>query len=58
MNQYNTGNSDRPFSIEAFGGRRYAVDRVSKERLVVHRLTVSLVGAIQPEPLTRSAPQT
>ncbi len=52
MNRYNTGNSDRPFWIEAFGGRRYAVDRVSKDRLVVHRLTVSLVGAIQPEPLT------
>ena len=52
MNRYNTGSSDRPFWIEAFGGRRYAVDRVSKERLVVHRLTVSLVGAIQPEPLT------
>ena len=51
MNRYNAGSSDRPFWIEAYGGRRHAVDRVSKERAVVRRLTVSLVGAIQPEPL-------
>ena len=51
MNRYNAGSSDRPFWIEAFGGRRFAVDRVSKERVVIPRLLVSLVGAIQPEPL-------
>ena len=27
MNQYKSGNSDRPFWIEAYGGRRYTVDR-------------------------------
>ena len=52
MNQYKQGESDRPFSIKAYGGRRYAVDRESKDRRVVQRLTVSLVGGIQPEPLT------
>ena len=51
MNRYNTGSSDRPFWIEAFGGRRFSVDRASKERLSIPRVLVSLVGAIQPEPL-------
>ena len=51
MNRYTAGNSDRPFWIEAYGGRRYSIDRESKDRRVIPRLTVSLVGAIQPEPL-------
>ena len=52
MNRYHGGSSDRPFWIEAYCGRRHAVDRVSRDGEEVRRLSVSLVGCIQPEPLS------
>jgi hypothetical protein len=47
MNAYNEG--ARAFWIEAYGGRRYSVDRQkSSEPIIVPRLAVSWYGGIQP----------
>lgn len=44
---------DRPLWIEAFGGRSYTVDRVSRgEPLEIRNLTISLMGGIQPDKLS------
>lgn len=53
MNRYASG-GDREFWIEAYGGRSYVVDRKSKLcPTIVERLSVSILGGIQPEKLDR-----
>lgn len=51
MNRYSDG-SDRSFWLEAFGGRFWSVDRISRESVTIERLTLSVCGGIQPDRLT------
>lgn len=51
MDRYN-GGGDRPFWLEAFGGRGYTVDRKSSpEPIVVDHLSISVLGGTQPDKL-------
>lgn len=52
MTRY-SGGSDRPFWLEAFGGRSFRVDRVKNSGKPVHipSLLVSINGGIQPDRL-------
>jgi len=51
MARYSGGGSDRPFWLEAFGGRGFTVERMGREPLTIDRLTVGVVGGIQPDRL-------
>lgn len=51
MNRYTEG-SDRAFWLEAFGGRTWTVDRISRESVTIERLTICVVGGIQPDKLS------
>jgi Protein of unknown function (DUF3987) len=46
-----SGGSDRGFWLEAYGGRSFSVDRVNRESLTIDRLTIGIVGGIQPDKL-------
>ncbi|MBM1171267.1 DUF3987 domain-containing protein [Microvirga arabica] len=47
-----SGNGEREFWIEAYGGRPYTIDRKnSPEPVIIPRLSVSVLGGIQPEKL-------
>jgi putative DNA primase/helicase len=51
MDRYNSG-GDRPFWLEAYGGRPYTVDRkASPEPIIVDHLSVSVLGGTQPDKL-------
>lgn len=50
MSRYSGGN-DRPFWLEGFGGRPYSVERVGRDQIHVERLTISIIGGIQPDRL-------
>lgn len=51
MDRYN-GGGDRPFWLEAFGGRSYTVDRKGKpDPIIVDHLSVSILGGTQPDKL-------
>ena len=51
MDRYN-GGGDRPFWLEAYGGRSYTVDRKSNpEPVIVDHLSVSVLGGTQPDKL-------
>lgn len=47
----NAGASERGMWLEAWGGRSFTVDRVKGGHLYIPRLTVSILGAVQPERL-------
>lgn len=51
MSRYSGGGSDRPFWLEAFGGRGYTVERMGREPLTIDRLTIGVLGGIQPDRL-------
>jgi 5S rRNA maturation endonuclease (ribonuclease M5) len=51
MTRYSGGGSDRPFWLEAYGGRGYTVERMGREPVFVERLAVGVVGGIQPDRL-------
>ncbi|MCO5083864.1 MAG: YfjI family protein [Rhizobiaceae bacterium] len=51
MTRYSGGGSDRPFWLEAYGGRGYTVERMGRENVYVERLSVAVVGGIQPDRL-------
>jgi hypothetical protein len=51
MTRYSGGGSDRPFWLEAYGGRSYTVERMSRPPVNIPRLTIGVLGGIQPEPL-------
>ena len=54
LDKYGGKGSDRAFYIEAYGGRRYAVDRVkdaTPKPIVVPALTIGIAGGIQPDRL-------
>jgi len=51
MDRY-SGGGDRPFWLEAFGGRTYTVDRKNNpEPVTVEHLSVSVLGGTQPDKL-------
>jgi hypothetical protein len=51
MDRYSNG-GDRPFWIEAYGGRSFTVDRKSTpDPIVVDRLSVAVIGGTQPDRL-------
>lgn len=51
MDRY-SGGGDRPFWLEAYGGRSYIVDRKSlAEPILVDRLSVAVLGGTQPDKL-------
>ena len=50
MARYSAG-SDRPFWLEAYGGRGFSVERIGREPLTIDRLSVGVLGGIQPDRL-------
>ncbi len=51
MQRYAGGGTDRPFWLEAFGGRGFTVERIGREPLTIDRLTIGVLGGIQPDRL-------
>ena len=51
MSRYSGGGSDRPFWLEAYGGRGFTVERMGREPLTIDRLSIGVVGGIQPDRL-------
>lgn len=51
MARYSGGGSDRPFWLEAYGGRSFTVERMSREPLTIDHLSIGVVGGIQPDRL-------
>lgn len=51
MSRYSGGGSDRPFWLEAYGGRSYSVERMGRDPVYVDRLSVGVLGGIQPDRL-------
>lgn len=51
MTRYSGGGSDRPFWLEAFGGRSYTVERIGRDPVHVEHLSLGVVGGIQPDRL-------
>jgi len=52
MVRYANGGSDRPFWLEAYGGRGYSVERMGRDPVHVDRLAIGVVGGIQPDKLS------
>lgn len=52
MSRYANGGSDKPFWLEAYGGRAFTVERMSRDPVRVERLTVAVLGGIQPDRLS------
>lgn len=51
MDRYN-GGGDRPFWLEAFGGRSFTIDRKnSPEPIIVDHLSIAVLGGTQPDKL-------
>ena len=51
MTRYSGGGSDRPFWLEAYGGRGYSVERMGRDPVYIDRLTLGVLGGIQPDKL-------
>jgi hypothetical protein len=51
MERYAVGGTDRPFWLEAFGGRGYTVERMGREPLSIDHLSIWVLGGIQPDRL-------
>lgn len=51
MTRYAGGGSDRPFWLEAYGGRGYTVQRMGREPVHIDRLSIGVTGGIQPDRL-------
>lgn len=52
MNRYSTGQSDRAFWLEAYGGRRFMIDRVrDDEPVAIPALSLGVLGGMQPDRL-------
>lgn len=44
MTRYSGGGSDRPFWLEAYGGRAYSVERMGRDPVYIDRLTIGVMG--------------
>jgi hypothetical protein len=51
MTRYAGGGSDRPFWLEAYGGRGHTVESMGRPPAYVNHLSVGGVGCIQPDRL-------
>ena len=51
MTRYSGGGSDRPFWLEAYGGRAFMVERMGRDPVYVDFLSVGVLGGIQPDRL-------
>lgn len=51
MTRYSGGGSDRPFWLEAYGGRSYTVERMGRDPVHIDRLSIGVMGGIQPDRL-------
>ena len=51
MNRYNNGSGDRPFWLEGYGGGDFSVERLSRDPVTIDRLSVGVLGGIQPDRL-------
>ncbi len=51
MSRYSGGGSDRRFYLKAYGGRAYTVERMGRKPVHIERLTVGVLGGIQPDRL-------
>ena len=51
MQRYAGGGTDRQFWLEAFGGRAFTVERMGREPLTIDRLSICVLGGIQPDRL-------
>lgn len=51
MTRYSGGGSDRPFWLEAYGGRGFSVERLGREPVYIDFLSVGVLGGIQPDRL-------
>ena len=53
FDRYSGGGGDRAFYLKAFGSRRHVIERKSQaEPLIIDRLSLSVLGGIQPDRLT------
>ncbi|MDO6584815.1 YfjI family protein [Salipiger sp. 1_MG-2023] len=50
MSRY-SGGSDRPFWLESYGGRSFSVERMGRDPVYIDRLTIGVLGGIQPDRL-------
>ena len=58
MDKYNGGKgaqADRAFWLRSYNGGNYAVNRVSRGAAIIHNVSVSMLGGIQPEPIRKIA---
>ncbi len=51
MQRYAGGGNDRPFWLESNGGRSFSVERMGRPSLTIDRLTIGMLGGIQPDRL-------
>ncbi len=51
MTRYSGGGSDRPFWLEADGGRGFSVERLCRDPVHIDFLSVGVLGGIQPDRL-------
>ena len=51
MTRYAGGGTDRPFWLEAWGGGGFTVERVTRDPLTIERLSIGVLGGIQPDRL-------
>ena len=51
MTRYSGGSSDRPFWLEAYGGRAFMVERMGRDAVYIDFLSVGVLGGIQPDRL-------
>lgn len=51
MARYSGGGSDRPFWLDAYGGRGYTVERMGRDPLTIDHLTIAVTGGVQPDRL-------
>jgi Protein of unknown function (DUF3987) len=49
-----SGGTDREFWIEAWNGKYYVVERMSRETVAINHLLVGMTGGFQPDKLNRS----
>jgi len=52
MNKYRKG-SDQEFWLESFNNNSYAVNRVTKDPLLIDNININIIGSIQPDVLEK-----
>jgi hypothetical protein len=51
MSRYSGGGSDRPFWLETYGRRNHSVERMGRASVYTNRLSIGVLGGIQPDKL-------